>query len=72
MAEMNGCNKHMGGYRVAQPSHGKGRMTSTTFARNSLSMGGVNTDLGGGAPQKVKTSLGSSHKGRANTGKSKA
>ncbi len=63
MAEMNGVNKHMGGYNIKKPSHGKGRMNSTTFARNNLAMGGVNTDLGGSAKSGVKQQLG---KGKVN------
>ena len=69
MASMGGCNDHFHKQNKAQ---GTKRITPSSFARNSMSMGGVNTDLGGGAPQKVKTSMGSTHKGRANTGKSKA
>lgn len=47
MGFMNGCNSHMGG--VSTATNVKGRYTNDATARNSLSKGGVNKDLGGGA-----------------------
>jgi hypothetical protein len=60
MAKMNGCNSHFESSKQAQ---GKGRKTPGDFARNGLSKGGVNKDLGGGAKSGVKQGLGA---GRAN------
>lgn len=65
MAKMNGCNAHFENHKAAQ---GNGRITPAAFARNSLSKGGVNTDLGGGA----KSGSGGSVKaGGASQGKHK-
>lgn len=47
MGFMNGCNSHMGG--VSTATDVKGRYTKDATTRNSLSKGGVNKDLGGGA-----------------------
>lgn len=47
MAYLGGCNSHMGG--VSTATNVKGRYTNDATARNSLSKGGVNKDLGGGA-----------------------
>jgi len=49
MAKMNGCNDHMGGTKSDARAQGSNRMTPKSFARNNLSKGGVNKDLGGGA-----------------------
>jgi hypothetical protein len=46
MARMNGCNDHFEKMKKAQ---GKNTVTPGAFARNNMSKGGVNTDLGGGA-----------------------
>jgi len=67
MAKMNGCNAHMGGTNGAASAQGKGRTAPSSFARNSLSKGGVNTDLGGGAGNR-KASVGA---GGASQGKYK-
>lgn len=57
MAKMNGCNSHMGGTGCSSASQAKGRMAPSSFARNGLSKGGVNKDLGGGAKSGVKQAL---------------
>lgn len=46
MARMNGCNDHFESMKKAQ---GKNTVRPGEFARNNMSKGGVNTDLGGGA-----------------------
>lgn len=46
MARMHGCNDTHDRVLTKQ---GKNTVTPGKFARNSLSKGGVNTDLGGGA-----------------------
>lgn len=51
MASMNGVNKDMG-YNVAKPVVTKKGINPTQFARNNMSKGGVNKDLGGGAKKK--------------------
>lgn len=48
MAKMNGCNDHMGG-AVAGKSAGANRYAHAATERASMSKGGVNTDVGGGA-----------------------
>ncbi len=63
MASMKGCEK---GYYDKLKPQGKGRVAPSTFARNSLSMGGVNKGIEGSG----KTSAGSTHKGKAMTGSS--
>ena len=61
---MNGVNKHLGGMHTGD--NGKsGSFPNNATNRNSMSKGGVNTDLGGGAksgaPQQVPA-------GKANDG----
>lgn len=46
MASKGGCNAHFENHKKAQ---GKNTVTPGSWSRNSLSKGGVNTDLGGGA-----------------------
>lgn len=46
MGKMNGCNAQ---FETMKKAQGKNRVTPGTFARNQLSKGGVNKDLGGGA-----------------------
>jgi len=57
MAKMNGCNDHMGGTKSDARAQGSNRMTPKSFARNNLSKGGVNKDLGGGATSGAKQQL---------------
>lgn len=66
MAKMNGCNDHMGGTRSDAKAQGKNRLSPNTFSRNSLSKGGVNTDLGGGATTAHKRPIkaGKAHDGK--------
>lgn len=66
-ASKGGSEKH---YYDKLKSQGKRRIVPATFARNSLSMGGVNTDLGGSAKSGVKQQLGKG-KADANTMKGK-
>jgi hypothetical protein len=66
-AKMGGSEKS---YHDKLKSQGKGRVVPATFARNSLSMGGVNSDLGGGAKSGIKQPLGKG-KADANTMKGK-
>ncbi len=66
-ATRGGSEKH---YHAKLKAQGKGRVTPGDFARNSLSMGGVNTDLGGSAKSGVKQQLGKG-KADANTMKGK-
>lgn len=47
MGFMNGCNSHMGG--MTDGTHVKGRYSNDSTTRNSMSKGGVNKSLGGGA-----------------------
>lgn len=54
MAKMNGVNDHFERMKKAQ---GVMRVAPGTHARNSLSMGGVNQDLGGGATDDVSEDL---------------
>jgi hypothetical protein len=58
-ATMGGCNAHFENHKKSQ---GAKRVTPGTFARNNLSQGGVNTDLGGSAKSGIKQPLG---KGKA-------
>lgn len=53
-AKMNGANAH---FHAMRKSQGTMRVTPGTFARNGLSKGGVNKDLGGGATSGVKQGL---------------
>jgi hypothetical protein len=53
-AKMGGLEKS---YYDKLKAQGKGRIVPKTFARNNLSMGGVNKDLGGGATSGVKQAL---------------
>jgi hypothetical protein len=55
--KMGGCNDHMGGMKSNGEAQGKGRVSPKTSCRNSLSKGGVNKDLGGGAKSGVKQKL---------------
>lgn len=57
MAKMNGVNAHMGGTSGSAGPQAGGRMSPKSFARNGLSKGGVNKDLGGGARSGVKQGL---------------
>lgn len=57
MAKMNGVNAHMGGMKGDGGAQAGGRVAPRTFARNGLSKGGVNKDLGGGATSGVKQGL---------------
>lgn len=52
MAKMNGCNEGM----VAPSGSYSKRMNPNDFARNNLSKGGVNLDLGGGAKDNYEKS----------------
>lgn len=54
MAKMGGCNAH---YYDTLKAQGKTRKTPGEFARNGLSKGGVNKDLGGGAKSGAKQGL---------------
>lgn len=56
MAHMNGCNSHMGGMPAGKAMSNKSQPANAT-TRNSLSKGGVNTDLGGGAKSGYKAKL---------------
>lgn len=55
MAKMDGVNAHFHAMKQAQ---GAMRVTPGTYARNGLSKGGVNQDLGGGATSGTKQALG--------------
>jgi len=58
MATMNGVNSHMGG-AVAGKSAGVNRYAHAATERASMTKGGVNTDLGGGAkPAKLPLAAG--------------
>jgi len=46
MAKLGGCNDN---FHKMQVKQGRNTITPGKFARNNLSKGGVNTDLGGGA-----------------------
>lgn len=65
--KMYGCEKSY--YDKLKPQ-GKGRIDPGSFSRNSMSMGGVNTDLGGSAKSGVKQPL-AKGKADANTKKGK-
>ena len=66
MASLGGCNDHY--HKMLKPQ-GKGRMTPSTFSRNALSKGGVNSDLGGGAKSGVKQQLGAGKASDGNPGR---
>lgn len=75
--KMNGADEHMGGMHRGDNGR-SGSFPNDATKRRSLSMGGVNTDLGGGATSGAPQQLGV---GKANdgnpgrqttTGKSKA
>ena len=68
MAKMGGVNEHLGGMHTGD--NGKsGSFPNNATTRRSLSMGGVNRDLGGGwAPAETDSQAGDLGPGQASDG----